>query len=150
MDRRRLVHLSLMPPSSSLFSLFSVFLLYFLYFGTSRIRTPERCYSSTMGKRRLGRLSFIPPSSYLFSLSFFCLSPVLPLHHASGLQIQAPFSSGQVPPYLFLSFSFLFSFSFSLVHHTFGLQTGPSDQLRMSFFAFHSWSVFLLFMSVSQ
>jgi hypothetical protein len=75
------VSLSLLLPSSSLF-LFSLFLPYFLYctyFGTPRIRTPERCYSSAMDRRRLVRLSLIPSSSSLFSLSFFCHSLVLPL-----------------------------------------------------------------------
>jgi hypothetical protein len=52
----------------TLFSLFSVFLPYFLYFGTSLIRTPERCYSSAMDRRRLVCLSFIPPSLALSSL----------------------------------------------------------------------------------
>jgi hypothetical protein len=90
MDRRRLaVCLSYPPLALSSLFLFSIFLPYFLYFDTSGIRTPERCYSSAMDRRRLVRLSLNPPSSSLFSLSFFYLSPVLPLlwhYHASGLQ----------------------------------------------------------------
>ncbi len=142
MVRRRSVRLSLIPPSSSLFSLSFFCFSPALHLLWHIMHTYSREVLQFSNGQEEVSPSIIPPSSSLFSLSFFYLSLVLPLlwhitHPDSREVLQ--FSNGQEevsPSISHIPSSSLFSLSFfclspyflSWAHHPSGLQRGATVQ----------------------